>query len=264
MPSHNVFTMPGGSWLSAFQQRRPHSASYMECARSIWHLHDETINIWTHLVACAVFSAVTIRAAIPHTKRRAGKTCANSFYLPAATLVFLCSTLYHTFANHEKAMVWRSLNHCSITAFIWASSRSLTRLAFDHKRAAARLYSVALTAAALGLMFWNLFGTAAWNGHTQVGHISHVGYGAFAALPALSRPPNLRWRATRGRQRVLRRFRALVLISGIGGVLYSTRLMERMTDARAGWRHIDHHAMHMAVVIGACIYGREVLYDEYA
>jgi hypothetical protein len=55
MPSHNVFTMPGGSWLSAFQQRRPHSASYMECARSIWHLHDETINIWTHLVACAVF-----------------------------------------------------------------------------------------------------------------------------------------------------------------------------------------------------------------
>jgi adiponectin receptor len=256
--------MPGGSWLSAFQQRRPYSASYIECARSIWRLHDETMNIWTHLVACAVFCTVTIRASTSHTKRRKGKTCANSFYLPAATFIFLCSTLYHTFSNHDNAAFWQCLDHCSITAFIWASSRSFTRLAYDHKRAAARLYSVALTVAALGLMFWNLYNVAAWNDHTQVGHISHVGYGAFAALPALSRPSNLRWRATRGRQRVLRRFRALVLISGIGGVFYSTRLIERMTDARAGWRHADHHAMHMAVVIGACIYGREVLYDEYA
>jgi adiponectin receptor len=256
--------MTAESWLSAFQQRRPHSASYVDCARSIVHLHDETINIWTHLVAFAVFCAVTIRVSTSHTKRQTDGIRANSFYLPAATLVFLCSTLYHTFANHDNATFWQCLDHCSITAFIWASSRSFTLLAYDHKRAAARLYAIALTVAALGLVLWNLYDTTAWNNRTRVGHVSHAGYGAFAALPALSRPSSLRWRATRGRQRLLRRFRALVLISVMGGALYTTGLIERMVDTRAGWRHADHHAMHMAVVIGACVYGREVLYDGFA
>jgi adiponectin receptor len=252
------------SCLSAFQQRRPASSSYFESACSLWHLHDETINIWTHLLACAAFCAVTIRVSTSYTKRPTGGTCINSFYLLAATAFFLCSTLYHTFANHDNAGFWQCLDHCSITAFIWASSRSFAHLAYDYNRAAVRLYGVALSMAALGLVFWNLYDITAWNHGTRVGHASHVGYGAFAALPALGRTSSLHWRATRARQRLFRRFRALVVISAMGGALYSARFIERMADARIGWCQADHNAMHMAVVIGACIYGREVLHGEFA
>jgi adiponectin receptor len=248
------------SFSRALRQRRPPSNSYMGCLRSIWDLHDETVNIWTHLIAFSVFFAVCVSVSTRRRKKRTDETCANKLYFPAATLVFLCSTLYHSFSNHDNATFWRCLDHCSITAFIWASSRSFTLLAYGSKRDAPQLYTAILTAAAFSLVLWNLYEVAAWNGPTHIGHVSHAVYGVFAATPAFNRPSSLKWRTARARKSLLGSFQALVWISTLGAVLHTTRLIEWMTGER--WGNIGHHAMHMAVVVGACVYGREVLCND--
>ncbi|KAH5982898.1 hypothetical protein HBI84_250180, partial [Parastagonospora nodorum] len=200
------------SYLRALRQRRPHSTSYKGCIRSIWGLHDESLNIWTHFVAFAVFFAVCVSVSTRRRRKRTDETCANDLYFPAATLVFLCSTLYHTFKHHEDVLFWQCLDHCSITAFIWASSRSFTVLAYGSKRNTPRLYTIILTAAAMSLVLWNLYNFTAWNVQTRLGPVSHAFYGAFAALPAFNRPSNLKWRADRARKSLLGSFQALIWI----------------------------------------------------
>jgi predicted membrane channel-forming protein YqfA (hemolysin III family) len=113
-----------GFAVDAIQRHRPQSTSYLECIKSIWYLHDETINIWTHLIAALVFLAISVRLWNGRKGKRVHQSCALHFYLPAATTFFLSSTLYHIFQNHIYVTLWHTLDHCSITLFMWASSRS--------------------------------------------------------------------------------------------------------------------------------------------
>jgi predicted membrane channel-forming protein YqfA (hemolysin III family) len=248
------------SYPRVLRQRRPPSTSYLECLKSIWDLHDETISIWTHLIAFAVFFAVGVSVSTRRRRKRTDETCANNLYFPAAALIFLCSTLYHTFANHDNATFWRCLDHCSITAFIWASSRSFTLLAYGSKRNTPQLYTAILTSGAVSLVLWNLYSLNAWNGPARISDVSHAVYGAFAALPAFNRPSSLKWRAARARKSLFGSFQALIWVSTLGALLHTTRLVEWMTEE--SWGSVDHHAMHMAVVVGACAYGREVLCSD--
>jgi adiponectin receptor len=247
------------SYPTALKRHRPQSSSYLDCVKSIGQLHDETINIWTHLIAVAVFCLVLLRMSNCRGRKRTDEAHATWVYLPAATLFLLCSTLYHTFENHDHAVFWQRLDHCSITTFIWASSRSFTILAYPRKRPASRLYTAILTAIALGLILWHFIDVIGRNDQMRFSGVTHAVYGSLAAIPAFSRPSSLQWRATRARKRLIGKFQALIFMSAFGGVLYSTRLIERMLGARADWENVGHHAMHLAVVIGACTYGREVL-----
>jgi predicted membrane channel-forming protein YqfA (hemolysin III family) len=140
------------SYPRVLRQRRPPSTSYLECLKSIWDLHDETISIWTYLIAFAVFFAVGVSVSTRRRRKRTDETCANNLYFPAAAPIFLCSTLYHKFAKHDNATFWWCLDHCSITAFIWASSRSFTLLAYGSKRNTPQLYTAILTSGAVSLV----------------------------------------------------------------------------------------------------------------
>jgi adiponectin receptor len=259
---HTSMSIMTWSYPTALLRHRPHCASYLECAKSIWKLHDEAVNIWTHLFAAAVFCTVTVGVLSRRGRKHMDRARAASLYFPAATLYFLCSTLCHIFADHDTAPFWRCLDHCSITAFIWASSRSFAILACTSKQTAPRLYATILTAGGLGLVVWTLCADAAGSNRTMMSIVTHTAYGSFAAVPALARPTGLHWRATTARKRLLEKFQALILISAIGGALYTTRLIETVLSARADCGDVGHQAMHMAVVVGACIFGQELLHDD--
>jgi adiponectin receptor len=252
------------SSLKAIHQHRPHSTSYIACVKSIWQLHNETINIWTHLIASVVFCTVSVCISSRRQRKRTDEACVNSLYFQAAACIFVCSTFCHTFENHKDAAFWRCLDHCSITAFIWASSYSFTRLTYSSERPAPRLYTAILTSVALGLVLRNLYSFTAWNQLRGANHVSHAVYGAFAALPAFLRPFSFHWRTSRAHKRLLEKFQALIVISTMGAGLYTTRLLDTMIGASGDWGQVGqvgHHAMHITTVIGACIYGRELLRD---
>jgi hypothetical protein len=119
-----------------------------------------------------------------------------------------------------------------------------------------------LTAGGLGLIVHTLFADAAESNQTMRSIVTHTVYGSFAAMPALAGPTGLHWWATRVRKRLREKFQALILISATGGALYATRVVETMASARADWGDVGHQAMHIAVVIGACLFGQELLHDD--
>lgn len=257
--SHNLWR-----FVRAMQRQRPQSTSYIECVKSVWHVHDETVNIWTHLIATLVFFAVFMGLWDGNRRRRVIQSRALFLYLPAATLFFLCSTIYHVFQNHIDHTIWHTFYHCSITLFVWASSRSFSILAFDRKRAVWRMHGAISTGMALLSILLTLCAEFVWKHPVWALYIIHTLNGSLAAIPAFNRPSGLHWRSTRARKKLLGSFQALILFSVVGSIAYTTRLVDSMLDARTHATSTSHYAMHMAVVIGACVYGQEIILDDYA
>lgn len=87
---------------------RPPSNSYQKSAASIGYLHNESVNIWTHLFG-AVLAAVTGTIMYYFVRPR------YKMATPEDVLVFSCfflgaivclslSTIYHTISNHSQSV----------------------------------------------------------------------------------------------------------------------------------------------------------------
>jgi adiponectin receptor len=76
--------------------------SVKQCFASIFRLHTETVNIWTHLLGTLVFIVLAIYFLTRPTSevQRDKKLIFGSFFL-GAIVCLLCSTLYHTLYCHS-------------------------------------------------------------------------------------------------------------------------------------------------------------------
>lgn len=85
---------------------RPASSSWLTCAGSLGHLHNETVNIYTHLVPaiCLLFGQVIVYNAISYTYPESSMLDRVVFgcNLGAATITMILSTVYHTMMNHSS------------------------------------------------------------------------------------------------------------------------------------------------------------------
>jgi adiponectin receptor len=84
---------------------RPPMPSVKQCFASIFRLHTETVNIWTHLLGTLVFIGIAIYflsrpAAEVHIEK---KLIFGAFFL-GAIVCLLCSTLYHTLYCHSPQL----------------------------------------------------------------------------------------------------------------------------------------------------------------
>lgn len=85
---------------------RPASNSWLTCAESLGHLHNETVNIYTHLVPAVglLFGQVVVYNAISYAYPESSILDRVVFgcNLGAATITMLLSTVYHTMMNHSS------------------------------------------------------------------------------------------------------------------------------------------------------------------
>lgn len=87
---------------------RPISNSVRASFRSWWYLHNETINIYSHLIPAVVF----LFSGWPILQYLVGKysetsgtnLTAFSCFILTATLCYACSALYHTLTNHSYSV----------------------------------------------------------------------------------------------------------------------------------------------------------------
>jgi adiponectin receptor len=237
---------------------RTYSQSYFDAAKSIWHLHDDTFNIWSHLLAAIWFTAVTIKFVFVCTGPLTRNTWAILVYLVAAILCFSWSALYHTLANHSQAELWQRIDHFGIAILIWASSSVFVFFSFSEHRTAQQFYVTAVTLLAL-LSFSQLWSDANHSSEVSWSRTSiHAIHGALATLPAVhyaARPDT--WRSIK-EQRLLRSFCVLVLFNTLGGAIYVTSFVERAVGARVNPPGIGHHVMHVLAVVGTWLYKRGI------
>eukprot|EP01090_Pellita_catalonica_P014701 TRINITY_DN3807_c0_g1_i2.p1 TRINITY_DN3807_c0_g1~~TRINITY_DN3807_c0_g1_i2.p1 ORF type:complete len:323 (+),score=3.62 TRINITY_DN3807_c0_g1_i2:32-970(+) len=77
---------------------RPGDISFKECVYSIFSLHNETTDIWTHLLATIYFLILFVRTFTVHiTDPSLADVIVFSIFLGCATIQMLNSTLFHIF-----------------------------------------------------------------------------------------------------------------------------------------------------------------------
>ncbi|CAK9295481.1 unnamed protein product [Gordionus sp. m RMFG-2023] len=103
---------------------RPQLESFIQCFRSIFRIHTETVNIWTHLLGCIAFLVVAAyfisRPSNQVLWRE--KLIFGSFFF-SAILCLGFSFLFHTMSCHSEKMgkLFSRLDYCGITFLIMGS-----------------------------------------------------------------------------------------------------------------------------------------------
>ena len=81
---------------------RPPMPSFKECFASIFRLHTETVNIWTHLIGTLVFIIIAIYfTSRPSDEVHLEKKITFGAFFLGAIVCLLFSTLYHTLYCHS-------------------------------------------------------------------------------------------------------------------------------------------------------------------
>lgn len=106
---------------------RPQSNSYQKSAHSITYLHNESVNIWTHLIGAtlAAITAITMYSVIQPRFKMATRDDAmvfSCFFLGCIACLGMSAT-YHTLLNHSDAVArfGQRLDHIGIVILIWGS-----------------------------------------------------------------------------------------------------------------------------------------------
>lgn len=106
---------------------RPTSNSYLLSLSSILHIHNETVNIWTHLLGAAGFSAgglILYRAAAArYASATDGDRLVFACFFAGAFLCLGMSATYHALTNHSAAVAkWgNKLDYTGIVLLIVGS-----------------------------------------------------------------------------------------------------------------------------------------------
>lgn len=105
---------------------------YSECVHSMFHLHNETVNVWSHLVGFAVMAFLFIYSFFDLEFKSFSDGLVFSLFFVGACAMFLLSTLYHLFNCHSHE-VYDHLLVCDfvgIFSMIFGSFMSALQLSF--------------------------------------------------------------------------------------------------------------------------------------
>lgn len=137
---------------------RTQSNSYQGSFASLRYLHNETANIWSHLIG-AVLAAVT--ALILHTVLRPRFEHATKedvavfacFFLSAITCLGMSAT-FHTILNHSQqvAKFGQRLDHIGIVVLIWGSFVPSIYYGFSSEPGLIRTYWAMITTIGAGTL----------------------------------------------------------------------------------------------------------------
>lgn len=125
---------------------RPPSGSYRKSLSSIGYLHNESVNIWTHLIGAmlAAVAGVVMHYAIrPRLAMATGEDVMvfACFFLGAVGCLGMSAT-YHTLSNHSEAVAkfGNRLDYMGIVLLIWGSFIPSIYYGFSAEPALRRTY----------------------------------------------------------------------------------------------------------------------------
>lgn len=137
---------------------RPQSNSYHTSLASLSHLHNETANIWTHLLGALLAASTalvlytTLRPRFAHATNEDIAVFA-AFFLGAIACLGMSAT-FHTILNHSEAVAkfGQRLDHIGIVVLIWGSFIPSIYYGFSAEPQLIRLYWAMITTIGAGTL----------------------------------------------------------------------------------------------------------------
>ncbi|KAF2766435.1 HlyIII-domain-containing protein [Teratosphaeria nubilosa] len=238
---------------------RPQSNSYRKSAMSLGYLHNETINIYSHLLG-AITAAIT--AAWMYTTIRPRFHLADDkdvmvfscFFLGAMACLGMSAT-YHTTSNHSEAVAkfGNRLDYIGIVFLIWGSFIPSIYYGFSAEPALVNLYWTMIStigAGTLAVVMLPKFRSPEWRPFRA---FMFVAMGLSAVVPVvhglqkygvqqMQQQIGLSWLVGQG----------VLYVSG--AAIYAARVPERWQPGRYDIFGSSHQIFHVLVLLAAAVH----------
>ncbi|KAJ9649612.1 hypothetical protein H2201_001754 [Coniosporium apollinis] len=235
---------------------RPASNSYLKSASSLGYLHNETVNIYTHLFGAllAVLSCFPLYHQLHSRYELAGKDDVlvfSCFFFGAAACLGISAT-YHTISNHSEIVqsFGNKLDYLGIVFLIWGSFIPSIYYGFqaDPRYISAYWTMITTIGAGCGIVCVSpRFRTSEWR---------PLRAGLFVAMGLSAVVPVLHGSRLYG----LRQFNLSIGLSWLvlqgalyiaGAAIYAARIPERLRPGRFDIWGSSHQIFHVLVVLAA-------------
>ncbi|KAF7191935.1 ADIPOR-like receptor SPBC12C2.09c [Pseudocercospora fuligena] len=238
---------------------RPPSNSYSKSAASIGSWHNETINIWTHLIGALLAGSAGVRLYFSIKPRFEMATTEDvmvfsCFFLGAVACLGMSAT-YHTISNHSHAVAkfGNRLDYIGIVFLIWGSFIPSIYYGFSAEPNLINLYWSMITTIGAGTMVVVLhpkFRSPSWRPFRAFMFVMMGLSAVFPVLHGLSihgwaeveRRIALSWLITQG------------LLYIIGAMIYAARIPERWKPGTFDILGSSHQIFHALVVAAAAVH----------
>jgi adiponectin receptor len=262
-------SLPG--WLQdneyLLDHHRPPMYSIRGCIKSIFRLHTQTLNIWTHLIGCILFLVMTltiffVRDRITHifdesvTISDLGFTeqlVMFIFFLSAIICLF-CSTMFHTLNNYSSKafLLFSRIDYSGIAILITGSNIPAYYFSFycmPLSRIIHITMIVILCVACIMLSLWYKFNTPEYR---PLRTMVFVLFGFYGAIPTIEM-----FLLKGTSEPYFSFFIGLALMAFLytsGAILYVFRIPERFSPGLFDvWGH-SHQLFHICVIMAALVH----------
>lgn len=235
---------------------RPASASFKRSFHSLTYLHNETINIWSHLLGAIVF--LTISAFLYHVVAARYPTATTSDILAFTSFFTGCavclgmSATYHAISNHseEVAKFSNKLDYVGIVGLIAGSFVPSVYYGFWCSAAAQRTYWTMISTISLGCA------TVSVHPHFRTPKYRPMRAAMFVCDGLSATVPVIHGIYLFGIQEVDHRMGLRwVVLEGLayiaGAVIYALRIPEKWQPGTYDIFGASHQIFHILVLVGA-------------
>ena len=251
---------------------RPPMYSIRGCVKSIFRMHTQTWNIWTHLIGFVFFVLLTIsvfcfRDNITHLFEEKvtisdlpweEQVVVSLFFLGAMTCLF-CSTTYHTLANHSEKIysLWSRLDYSGIAFLITGSHIPAYYYSFYCWPVSRVLHITAISVLCVGCIIISLrekFNKPKYRGLRFAVFVSFGLYGVIPVIQVWLEKGFIEpyWSFLIG-------IVTMAIMYIAGGSLYVFRVPERFNPGFFDvWAH-SHQLFHLCVIAGALVHYRTLV-----
>ncbi|ESN92092.1 hypothetical protein HELRODRAFT_89896 [Helobdella robusta] len=230
--------------------------SYWRCFKSIFRVHTETGNIWTHLLGFIAFMSVAIYFVTrPSTEiQLQEKAVFSAFFFGANTCLFF-SWMFHTVYCHSEQVgkFFNKLDYCGISMLTMGSFVPWLYYSFYCAPLPRTIYMVAifvLGTTCIVVSMWDKFATAKFR---PVRAGVFIALGLSGVIPAMHFV--IKYGLWEGVYNAALGWLVLMAFLYIGGaVIYAVRIPERFWPGRFDIWCQSHQIFHLFVVAAAFIH----------
>jgi len=233
--------------LSGYRRRM----NCWQCIKSVFSIHNETGNIWTHLIGALLF----IWHLLSNVGQYESGTQKTMFYLgmSACIVCYFTSSVYHTFSCHSQHL-YETLLYCDFIGIVLTIGCVTTATVYflmQCNPAVRNFYMICCGIFGLVLVF-SIVGQLIYRQRTCLGKISQYLFIIFTAFGFI---PLIHWTVAHGwnSEEVKASFQKVILaylFLGIGFVLWKFHIPERWLIGKCDIWFSSHQLWHIMVMLG--------------
>lgn len=238
------------------RSHRAPTSSFYACFRSIFYIHTETINIWTHLLACVVFLIIALFWLTRSREEiEVQELVTFMWFFVGAISCFSASFLFHTVGCHSRKVqsLFSKFDYCGISLLIIGSFVPWIYYAFYCSFTCKLTYLSAVGLLGLSCMFVSMVNRFGEPAYRPLRAGLFLAFGLSGVVPALHYVHTEGW-IDRFALTTLGYLALMGSLYVAGALVYAFRIPERFFPGKFDICFHSHQLFHVLVVAAAMVH----------